>query len=85
MQPNRSLSTPWWSPRSLTSGSIPNPITVERYAADFLSDTEGGVKRPMEILGYADGTLVLAALVLVLYALVIWMLLEIMFRADFSG
>jgi hypothetical protein len=39
----------------------------------------------MEILGYADGTLVLAALVLALYVLVIWMLLEIMFRADFSG
>ena len=39
----------------------------------------------MEVLGLTDGTLLLAALVLALYLLVIWMLLEIIFRADFSG
>jgi hypothetical protein len=32
----------------------------------------------------SDGTWLLAALVLALYLLVIWMLLEIIFRADFS-
>ena len=39
----------------------------------------------MELLGLTDGTWVLAGLVLALYVLVIWMLLEILFRADFSG
>ena len=38
----------------------------------------------MEVLGMSDGTWLLAALVLVLYCLVIWMLLEILFRADFG-
>ncbi len=37
------------------------------------------------MVGLTDGTWLLAALVVVLYVLVIWMLLEIMFRADFSG
>ena len=37
------------------------------------------------MLGLTDGTLLLAAVAVALYALVIWMLLEIMFRADFSG
>ena len=32
----------------------------------------------MEVLGYADGTRLIVALVLALYVLVIWMLLEIM-------
>ena len=49
-----------------------------------VSDEEGALQR-MDVLGYADGTWVIAALVLALYVLVIWMLLEIMFRADFSG
>ncbi len=48
------------------------------------STTKGREKR-MEVLGLTDGTWLLAALVLALYLLVIWMLLEIIFRADFSG
>ena len=39
----------------------------------------------MDVLGLTDGTWLLAGLVLALYVLVIWMLLEILFRADFSG
>ena len=39
----------------------------------------------MDVLGLTDGTWLLGALVLALYLLVIWMLLEILFRADFSG
>ena len=39
----------------------------------------------MEVLGLTDGTWLLAAVVVALYVLVIWMLLEILFRADFSG
>ena len=42
-------------------------------------------EKRMEVLGLTNGTLLLAALVLALYLLVIWMLLEIIFRADFSG
>ena len=38
----------------------------------------------MDVLGYADGTWLIAALVIALYLLVIWMLLEILFRADFG-
>ena len=38
----------------------------------------------MDVLAYADGTWLIAALVIALYLLVIWMLLEILFRADFS-
>ncbi len=38
----------------------------------------------MEVLGLTDGTWLLAALAIALYLLVIWMLLEILFRADFS-
>ena len=36
------------------------------------------------MLGLTDGTWLLAALVIALYLLVIWMLLEILFRADFT-
>ena len=39
----------------------------------------------MEVLALTDGTWLLAAAVVALYLLVIWMLLEILFRADFSG
>lgn len=39
----------------------------------------------MEVLGLSSGTWLLATLVLALYGLVLWMLLEIIFRADFSG
>jgi hypothetical protein len=39
----------------------------------------------VEVLGLSDGTWLLATLAVALYALVIWMLLEILFRADFSG
>ena len=38
-----------------------------------------------EVLGMGDGTWLVAALVVALYLLVIWMLLEIIFRPDFSG
>lgn len=38
----------------------------------------------MEVLALLDGTWLLAAGVVLLYLLVIWMLLEILFRADFS-
>ncbi len=37
------------------------------------------------VLGMSDGTWLVAALVVALYLLVIWMLLEIIFRPDFSG
>ena len=37
------------------------------------------------MLGYADGTWLLGAFVVALGLLVIWMLLEIIFRPDFTG
>jgi len=37
------------------------------------------------VLGYADGTWLLGAFVVALGLLVIWMLLEIIFRPDFTG
>jgi hypothetical protein len=39
----------------------------------------------VDVLALTDGTLAFVVLVLGLYLLVIWMLLEILFRADFSG
>jgi hypothetical protein len=39
----------------------------------------------MEVLGYADGTWLVGAFVVALGLLVIWMLLEIIFRPDFTG
>jgi hypothetical protein len=39
----------------------------------------------MEVLGYADGTWLFGAFVVALGLLVIWMLLEIIFRPDFTG
>ena len=53
------------------------PLTVVRPGK--------GVKRGWTCLGTPTGHWLIAALVLALYVLVIWMLLEIMFRADFSG
>ncbi len=38
----------------------------------------------MDVLAIGDGTWLLGLVVLALYALVIWMTLEILFRADFS-
>ena len=39
----------------------------------------------MEVLGYADGTWLIGAFVVALGLLVVWMLLEIIFRPDFTG
>ena len=39
----------------------------------------------MEVLGFTDGTWLFGAVVVALALLVIWMLLEIIFRPDFTG
>ena len=59
-----------------------NEIRLTRIECN--SDVADDEKR-MDVLGLTDGTWLLAGLVLALYVLVIWMLLEILFRADFSG